>query len=204
MWNSPAPWPRLPTTTLRHEFPLDRSNPGEDRAGRRATTGSCPPTRPISPRPPPASWANWESPFRTGSVVTNITNEGVDGPVRRASRLHSPPAPCSGEPALRRRAWDRGLAQATGAQTDRAGRVLVEPRFHPVQPPRDLRPSATWRITPIKMTPHCPAWHPLAMQEGEYVARVILNRLKGKKPDPFHYRDYGDDGLQSVGVGRWL
>src|SRR3954465_1016299 len=36
-----------------------------------------------------------------------------------------------------------------------------------------------------------PAVAPVAMQQGEYAAKLIFARLNAKTLPPFHYRDYG-------------
>jgi NADH dehydrogenase len=44
-----------------------------------------------------------------------------------------------------------------------------------------------------------PGVAPVAMQQGRYVARVVRDRLRGKQPPPFHYRDKGN--LATIGRG---
>ena len=85
----------------------------------------------------------------------------------------------------------RTVAAATGAETDRAGRVRVDPDLtvpgHPeifvigdaaVQPWREDRPV--------------PGVAQGAIQPGSYVAGTIRRRLDGRPTPPFHYRDRGD------------
>ena len=85
----------------------------------------------------------------------------------------------------------RTVAAATGAETDRAGRVRVDADLtvpgHPeifvigdaaVQPWREDRPV--------------PGVAQGAIQPGTYVARTIRRRLDGQPTPPFHYRDRGD------------
>ena len=85
----------------------------------------------------------------------------------------------------------RTVAAATGAETDRAGRVRVAADLtvpgHPevfvigdaaVQPWREDRPV--------------PGVAQGAIQPGAYVARTIRHRLDGRPTPPFHYRDRGD------------
>jgi NADH dehydrogenase len=85
----------------------------------------------------------------------------------------------------------RTVAAATGAETDRAGRVRVEADLtvpgHPeifvigdaaVQPWREDRPV--------------PGVAQGAIQPGTYAARTIRRRLDGHPTPAFHYRDRGD------------
>jgi NADH dehydrogenase len=101
----------------------------------------------------------------------------------------------------------RVVATAVGAETDRAGRVLVGPDLsvpgHPeifvvgdaaVQPWKDGRPV--------------PGVAQGAIQAGSYVAKVIRRRVLGRPYEPFRYRDKGDvavigrlSGVTNIG---WL
>jgi NADH dehydrogenase len=100
------------------------------------------------------------------------------------------------------------LAAASGAATDRAGRVLVEPNFSLPGRPEVfvIGDLATWvhgRSAPL------PGIAPVAMQAGEYVARCIAAQVAARPaPPPFRYRDRGS--LATIGraaavgvVGRW-
>src|SRR5437667_44626 len=62
-----------------------------------------------------------------------------------------------------------------------------------------------------------PGLAPVAMQEGEYVARLLRNRLEGKTTAPFRYKDRGNMAIvgrgsavayigrvQLAGFGAWL
>lgn len=82
------------------------------------------------------------------------------------------------------------LARAAGAETDRAGRVLVGPDCSlPGQPEVFvIGDMAHFRGPDDKPLPGVA---PVAMQQGRYVARLITARLRGKVLGPFRYRDYG-------------
>jgi NADH dehydrogenase len=83
-----------------------------------------------------------------------------------------------------------------GVETDRAGRVIVEPDLTVPGHPEIFVIGDTARLTiDGKMLPGVA---PVAMQEGRYVGRVIRNRLAGQiKQKPFRYRDKGN--LATVG-----
>lgn len=82
------------------------------------------------------------------------------------------------------------LNKSTGVERDRVGRVIVEP---------DLTVSGYPNIFVIGDLCHfahqddkpLPGVAPVAMQEGDYVAKLIKKRLKGNTLAPFHYTDYG-------------
>ncbi len=91
----------------------------------------------------------------------------------------------------------RILATATGAELDRAGRVIVAPDLslpgHPeVFVIGDLAHYRTQQGQPL------PGVAPVAMQQGHYVAEVVRQRLRGQTPPPFHYQDRGSMAI----VGR--
>jgi NADH:ubiquinone reductase (H+-translocating) len=79
-----------------------------------------------------------------------------------------------------------GLANGTGAELDRAGRVHVEPdlslRGHP----------EVFAIGDMVTIPGVPGTAQPAIQEGKYVAKVVHARLTHRPaPAPFKYRDLG-------------
>jgi NADH dehydrogenase len=110
------------------------------------------------------------------------------------------------------------LAAETGAELDRAGRVAVGPDLtlpdHPeVMALGDMVQvhDADGNVVPL------PGLAPVAMQQGRYAARAIGDRLSGKQPPSFRYRDKGNlatigrakavadiKGLQLSGLLAWL
>lgn len=83
------------------------------------------------------------------------------------------------------------LAERTGAPTDRIGRIIVEPdlsipNYERIFVVGDLAHYAHQTGAPL------PGVAPVAMQQGQYVARRIQNALQGKPTVPFHYWDKGD------------
>jgi NADH dehydrogenase len=83
------------------------------------------------------------------------------------------------------------LVSATGGAVDRAGRVVVEPDLSVAAHPEvfvigDLAHFSHQTGTPL------PGVAPVAMQQGRYVANLIMRRLRGETMPPFRYRDYGN------------
>ncbi len=94
----------------------------------------------------------------------------------------------------------RQLAQATGAPTDRAGRVVVQPDLtlpgHPeISVIGDLA-SAHSHVPGRERVP-VPGVSPGAKQMGRAAAANILRRLMGQPGQPFRYADYGN--LATIG-----
>jgi NADH dehydrogenase len=82
------------------------------------------------------------------------------------------------------------LAERTGASLDRLGRVIVEPDLtiagHPeILVVGDLASFSHQLEAPL------PAVAPVAIQQGQYVAKLMRARLRGANPPPFHYRNRG-------------
>ncbi len=124
---------------------------------------------------------------RTGKAVEQVDADGV---VIAGERV-----------AAQTVIWAAGVraslaGQWLGAETDRAGRVLVERDLTVLGHPEIFvigdTASLTERGKPL------PGVAPVAMQQGRYVARTIRRRLAGSKErTPFHYRDKGN--LATVG-----
>jgi len=99
------------------------------------------------------------------------------------------------------------LAEAVGAQTDKTGRLAVNP---------DLSLPGHPNIHVIGDMAHVtgrdgktlPGVAQVAMQQGKYVARTVLRKMRGKTVKPFHYRDFGSMATigrsSAVADLRWL
>jgi len=92
------------------------------------------------------------------------------------------------------------IAQAVGVETDRAGRVAVNPDCTVGDRPDvfvvgDLATQKGADGKPL------PGLAPVAMQQGEYVADVIKRRVRGESPrGPFKYWDKGT--MATIGRAR--
>ncbi len=110
------------------------------------------------------------------------------------------------------------LAAESGAELDRAGRVAVGPDLTLPGHPEVIALGDMVRVHDADghVVPF-PGLAPVAMQQGRYAARAIRDRLRGREPRPFHYRDKGNlatigrkravadiKGLQLSGPLAWL
>jgi NADH:ubiquinone reductase (H+-translocating) len=93
-----------------------------------------------------------------------------------------------------------GLATASGAGLDRAGRLIVQADLSLPGHPEVL---AVGDMIAIRRDGHVetlPGLAPVAMQQGRHAARVVLARQRGEPPPPFRYLDKGN--LATIGRAR--
>ena len=92
----------------------------------------------------------------------------------------------------------RKLAQLTGAEVDRAGRVSVGSDLTLPGHPEVFALGDMVRVHDSDGAPmDLPGVAPVAMQQGRYAAKVVSARLHNRDPGPFHYRDKGN--LATIG-----
>ncbi len=85
----------------------------------------------------------------------------------------------------------RTVAEATGAETDRAGRIIVG-RDLTVPGHAQIFVIGDGAVQPWKTDMPVPGVAQGAIQSGKYVAAAIRRRIDGERDRPFHYRDRGD------------
>jgi NADH:quinone reductase (non-electrogenic) len=85
----------------------------------------------------------------------------------------------------------RKVAEAAGAKTDRAGRVIVEPDLtlpgHP-----EIFVVGDAAVQPWKPERATPGVAQGGIQGGSYAAKVIRRRILGRPWEPFRYSNHGD------------
>jgi NADH:quinone reductase (non-electrogenic) len=131
---------------------------------------------------------------RTGTRVTHIDDHSVT-----VVPTAQPDAPeevvptrtvvwCAGVAAS---AFARTVAAAAGAETDRAGRVLVGPDLtlpgHP-----EIFVIGDAAVQPWKEGQPTPGVAQGGIQGGSYAAKVIRRRVLGRPYDPYRYSNHGD------------
>jgi NADH:ubiquinone reductase (H+-translocating) len=92
------------------------------------------------------------------------------------------------------------LADAAGIETDRQGRVPVQPDLSILGHPDVFVIGDLARFSHPSGSPPLPGLAPVAMQQGRYVARLIRRRLIGQTLPAFHYRDRGT--MATIGRAR--
>jgi NADH:quinone reductase (non-electrogenic) len=90
------------------------------------------------------------------------------------------------------------LAELTGVEGDRAGRLTVEPDLTLPGHPEVFALGDMVRVRDASGEPVAlPGVAPVAMQQGRYVAKTIHARLRSRPTSPFRYRDKGN--LATIG-----
>jgi NADH dehydrogenase len=149
--------------------------------------------------------------IHTGSIVTNVDRHGVEvkGPEGGVQRV-----------GARTKVWAAGvqasplaklLADATGADCDRAGRVAVQPDCSLPGHPE------VFAIGDMAGLDGLPGVAEVAMQQGIHASRTIKRSLRGEDSTPFRYRDLGSmatisrfravvsfKGIRVAGFVGWL
>jgi NADH:quinone reductase (non-electrogenic) len=93
----------------------------------------------------------------------------------------------------------RRLAELSGAEVDRVGRVTVEPDLTLPGHPEVFALGDMVRVRGPEGVTTLPGVAPAAMQQGRYAAGVVRGRLEGHATKPFAYRDKGN--LATIGRG---
>ncbi|OWY64043.1 FAD-dependent oxidoreductase [cyanobacterium TDX16] len=125
--------------------------------------------------------------IKTKTLVTNITEDAVT--IRQGENVESiPTRTVLWAAGVKASSMGEAIAQRTGAQLDRAGRVIVEPdlslaNYANIFIIGDLASYSHQDNKPL------PGVAPVAMQEGQYVAESIQRRLQGQSVTPFRYVD---------------
>jgi NADH dehydrogenase len=94
----------------------------------------------------------------------------------------------------------RELAEAVSAETDRAGRLIVEQDLTVQGHPEVFALGDMVAIRRDGKTETLPGLAPVAMQQGRHAAAAILDGLAGKPSRPFHYTDKGN--LATIGRAK--
>ena len=132
---------------------------------------------------------------RTGTRVVQITERSVRV-VGGVAGADAPPAEIPSRTVLwaagvRASAFARTVATATSAETDRAGRVIVDAELT-IQGHPEIFVVGDAAVQPWKADRPTPGVAQGAIQGGKYAAAVIRRRILRRPVTPFRYSDRGD------------
>jgi NADH dehydrogenase len=140
---------------------------------------------------------------RLGHTVVDVRSDSVTLQDGEGRRTELPTRTVIWAAGVRASPLAKMLADASGGEVDRAGRVTVEGDLSLPGHPEVMALGDMVRVRdgqtaePVTL----PGLAPVAMQEGRYAARVIKRRLAEKSPPPpFRYRDKGT--LATIGRAR--
>ncbi|WP_339728770.1 NAD(P)/FAD-dependent oxidoreductase [uncultured Gimesia sp.] len=128
----------------------------------------------------------------TSSMVTNITEEGVelgDERIRAATVL-----------------WAAGveaspLGKSGGMHVDNRGRVIVEPDLS-LQGYENVFVAGDQASYTHQTGKPLPGTAPVALQQGKFIGKTIREELSGKPRSKFHFRDKGQ--MATIGRSRGI
>lgn len=126
---------------------------------------------------------------QTSSLVTNIDGDRVT--VKQGdnqTELHAKTIVWAA--GVKASGMGKVLGDRLEAKLDRAGRVIVEPDLSVANYP-DIFVIGDLANFPHQSERPLPGVAPVAMQEGQYVAKLIKQRIQGKEMQPFRYAEIG-------------
>jgi NADH:quinone reductase (non-electrogenic) len=134
-------------------------------------------------------------------TVVNIDEESVTVEAADHGRERIPARTAIWAAGVTASSLARRLAEPTGAEVDRAGRVSVGPDLTLRDHPEVFALGDMVRVIGEDgQMQDLPGVAPVAMQQGRYVARVVWARLRGRQHKPFRYGDKGN--LATIGRAR--
>ncbi len=120
-----------------------------------------------------------------GAMVTDMDDESVEITKQDGSKERIPAATKVWAAGTRAAGLGATLAKAAGAETDRAGRVKVNPDCSlPTHP-------EVFVVGDLMALDDLPGVAEVAIQSGIHAARSIVRRLDGGSTKPFRYHDLG-------------
>ncbi len=120
-----------------------------------------------------------------GATVTNLDEDGVEITKADGSHERIPAATKVWAAGTRASTLAATVAEAAGAETDKAGRVLVAPDCSLPDRPEIFVVGDQMALDDL------PGVAEVAMQSGAHAAHTVVRRLAGREAKPFHYRDLG-------------
>jgi NADH dehydrogenase len=123
--------------------------------------------------------------INTEAIVTNVDAAGVEVRGADGETTRIPTRTAIWAAGVAASPLARMLADASGAECDRAGRIEVQPDCSIAGHPEVFAVGDMMALNGL------PGVAEVAMQSGIHAARTISRRLKGEPAQPFRYRDLG-------------
>jgi len=120
-----------------------------------------------------------------GAMVTDMDDRGVEITTKDGGTERIPAATKVWAAGTRASGLGAHLAEAAGAETDRAGRVVVAPDCSLPGHPE------IFVVGDLMALDDLPGVAEVAMQSGAHASHTIVRRLEGKPSKRFRYRDLG-------------
>jgi len=127
---------------------------------------------------------------RTGTRVVDLDERSVRVQVGEAQQ-EIPTRTVLWAAGVQASSFARAVATATGAETDRAGRIVVG-RDLTIPGHPEIYAVGDDAVQPWKKDRPVPGVAQGAIQPGQYVGRAIRRRLSGEPVSPFRFKDKGD------------
>jgi NADH:ubiquinone reductase (H+-translocating) len=129
---------------------------------------------------------------RTETRVTAITDgEVMVEPASGGASERIPSRTVLWAAGVQASSFARVVATATGAETDRAGRIIVGPDLT-IPSHAEIFVIGDAAVQPWKEDRPVPGVAQGGIQGGRYAANAIVARLEGRAIEPFRFRDLGD------------
>jgi NADH:ubiquinone reductase (H+-translocating) len=137
-----------------------------------------------------------------GQTVTDVGARSIELEAADGTRSRVPVRTVLWAAGVTASALAHELAQASGAQVDRAGRLTVEANLTLPGHPEVLALGDMVAVRdPASGEPRAlPGLAPVAIQQGAYAARSVAAGLSGRDMPPFRYHDKGS--LATIGRAR--
>ena len=136
-----------------------------------------------------------------GRTVVGIDGDGVTIDAGSGQTEHIPSRTVVWAAGVTASSLAAKLAELSGAERDRAGRVTTEPDLTLPGHPEVFALGDMVRVRAADGgSVVFPGVAPVAMQQGRHAAKVVRARLHGRQTAPFHYRDKGN--LATIGRAR--
>jgi NADH:ubiquinone reductase (H+-translocating) len=135
-----------------------------------------------------------------GHSVTGVERDAVTTTTSDGGQERFPARTVVWAAGVTSSALARLLAEASGAELDRAGRLIVE---EDLSLPGHLEVQALGDMVAVRRADGVetlPGLAPVAMQQGRHAAANVRARLRGGQPKPFQYTDKGN--LATIGRAK--